>query len=688
MTTDYTKSQDEIIVQLVNDENSLHLKATDLVLDDVFIVADPVPGREVFNNLRTGVKINPAAHSGYTNSQTVRYNRVHLRQIFPTADAASVQYPVSTDGYVLGESTHLVDLLDAINSRYGINIKPAEVFDLPLPTFSGPPPYDPKYVRLEMRASHKVFIGGMQLRVLPNDWSLSNLLEEINGIVYPTFSDGGGGLSDPPVPGQNFSIGWNNTHTVLSDRATGQVLETHGVSVVDNGSNPAGLLFEANDSFVTLPAMPAFTLVGDFTVSFRLKAKLAPVGDSYTVFDTRADNDPNYISDYLFAIFNYGDSLNPMFFPNLSSYLFSMSSYTYHDEKKHRFDFVRKNGVMYVYSDGHRGSERLNYPQDIPCGPKPVLGYKAGLYYNTGCAGELSEFKIFDHAKFDVDWFDPTTEQPIADPTTQSTFTGTVMEVSMNSSGVIEDVAHHYPVVNHGVTTSSTVINGSPMMAISSIDHYVQLVEDDRVKMNQFDFYDDFEISFLVKIDVTAEQLAEQPNRTATILSSAYRLGVNRSKMGTWEIGLQSDEFGGVMPTAHFSNNTIQDIRVPYPQWGRMQPGGLYEVMIQAKGSTITLIINGQSEAYDPNTPPDSHFPSGEDPQYANTTAVNWFKAQEPILSSRVSLRIGACYNVDTVAADNATFIPFSVSNPKIVRNMSPTVVPYTPSVAVTPRGH
>lgn len=186
MTIDYAKSPEEIVVQLINDENQQNLTVDDLDLTNLSVAPDPVPGREVFNNVRTALRVSAAAGSGFTNQVDIKYNRVHLRQVFPNTESSNVRYPNSMEGYNLGSNATLVDLLSDINARHGINIAPGDVFDLPLPTFNGPPPYADQYVRLEVKADHLVYIGGINLKVYPNAWDLQNLqLSELNGLVYP-----------------------------------------------------------------------------------------------------------------------------------------------------------------------------------------------------------------------------------------------------------------------------------------------------------------------------------------------------------------------------------------------------------------------------------------------------------------------------------------------------------------------
>lgn len=187
MSIDYKQSPDEILVALINAENDTSFTTNELDLHSLAIAPDPVSGRETFNNVRTSLRVDAVPGSGYANGVDITYNRINLRDVFPNNDPPGVRYPNSTDeGYLIGERSYLADLLADINTKYGINLQATDIFDLSLPVFSGPPPYEPAYVRLEIKAGHKVFIGGVNLRILPNDWDLNNIqFVELDGLVYP-----------------------------------------------------------------------------------------------------------------------------------------------------------------------------------------------------------------------------------------------------------------------------------------------------------------------------------------------------------------------------------------------------------------------------------------------------------------------------------------------------------------------
>lgn len=186
MAIDYTQSPDEILVQLINEENGRNIKPADLNLNSLAIAPDPISGRPDFNNVRTSIGVAAAAQSGYKGAVTVKYNRVHVRQVFPNNDDPSTRYATTQDAYEPGEHTSLSQILPDINARHSINLKPDDIFDMDLPVFEGPPPYADSYVRLEMRSSHKIFVGGINIKIKPNPWDLVGLqFTELNGLLYP-----------------------------------------------------------------------------------------------------------------------------------------------------------------------------------------------------------------------------------------------------------------------------------------------------------------------------------------------------------------------------------------------------------------------------------------------------------------------------------------------------------------------
>jgi hypothetical protein len=103
-------------------------------------------------------------------------------------EADTVKYPKTTEHFSLGENTALSHLLPQINSKYGVNLQPEDFWDTTLPTFEGLPPYDDKYVKLEAKPDSKIYIGGVLIKIDPNDYDLANMpVTTLGGLIYPTW---------------------------------------------------------------------------------------------------------------------------------------------------------------------------------------------------------------------------------------------------------------------------------------------------------------------------------------------------------------------------------------------------------------------------------------------------------------------------------------------------------------------
>lgn len=186
---DYTKSPDQILLDLINEDNPGHtLTLAQVSLGAVSIVVDGSETEPSFNNRKSKLTVAATPGFGYADSVEVKYNRLHYRDIIPTDDPDTVRYPASTDAFDLLDRTLLSHLLPDINTRYGLNLVPDDFWDTDLPTFEGLPPYDDKYVKLEAKPASKIYIGGVNLKVNPNPFDLANMpVTVLEGLIYPSW---------------------------------------------------------------------------------------------------------------------------------------------------------------------------------------------------------------------------------------------------------------------------------------------------------------------------------------------------------------------------------------------------------------------------------------------------------------------------------------------------------------------
>lgn len=182
MPTNYQLSPKELVVGLVNTDNSLSIPITAVTLSLPSIVEN-LDGQPAYNNRKTAITLTAVPGEGYTNSVEVKYNRIHYRDIFPHTGDNSIEFPVATDTFALGANNTLADIIPAINALRSINLQTTDYVEKALPTFSGFPPYLlEKYVLLEAKPEAPIYIGGINLRIMPNLYPLESFsVTTLNG---------------------------------------------------------------------------------------------------------------------------------------------------------------------------------------------------------------------------------------------------------------------------------------------------------------------------------------------------------------------------------------------------------------------------------------------------------------------------------------------------------------------------
>lgn len=169
--SDLTKAPDQIVLDLINTDNStsLTLGLVDFGLPTVTAGENPAKN--------TTLTVTAKAGSGYTGSQVVEYNRVSLDTI-PVIAAKPATYQ-------LGDATKIADLIEEINAMYGIKMVPADYVDGDLPTFEGLP-NEEHTVQLVAAADSLIYIGSLVLTLKAADIELSSVITvtALNGLTY------------------------------------------------------------------------------------------------------------------------------------------------------------------------------------------------------------------------------------------------------------------------------------------------------------------------------------------------------------------------------------------------------------------------------------------------------------------------------------------------------------------------
>ncbi len=175
MTTNYQLLPKNLVVGLVNTDNDLSIPVDSVTLSTPEIVEN-LDGEPTFNNRKTKVTLTAIPGLGCINSKEVYYNRIHYRDIFPHIGGSIIQFPLATEALTLGENTTLAGLIPTINATHSVNLQETDFIERTLPTFDGFPPYlEAKYVLLEAKPEALIYIGGINLRILPNLFPLEDL---------------------------------------------------------------------------------------------------------------------------------------------------------------------------------------------------------------------------------------------------------------------------------------------------------------------------------------------------------------------------------------------------------------------------------------------------------------------------------------------------------------------------------
>lgn len=176
IVTDFTKSAQQIIIDLVNNDNTLAL--TPALVTFGAPTAATVGGSITRD---TDLTLTAVDGSGYTGSATIHYNRVDLSTV---PGSRSTTFPK-------GDAVNIADLLDEINAAYGINMSNtadpahADFTDGPLPAFTGTPNEEHTF-QFTADANSLVWENSVQLTVHANDIALSDAITTptLNGLTY------------------------------------------------------------------------------------------------------------------------------------------------------------------------------------------------------------------------------------------------------------------------------------------------------------------------------------------------------------------------------------------------------------------------------------------------------------------------------------------------------------------------
>jgi len=133
------RNSKEIIIEMVNAFNNSNIK-----LEDV-LISSPVP--IVSSNKNTSIKIMPEANSGLYGVKTVNYNRLHISTL-------------SSISVLLGNATTTLDLLNAINEKYGVLLNDRDIVSS---TLNAPQGDGSRTGTLTMSNNSLIFYGSAEI---------------------------------------------------------------------------------------------------------------------------------------------------------------------------------------------------------------------------------------------------------------------------------------------------------------------------------------------------------------------------------------------------------------------------------------------------------------------------------------------------------------------------------------------
>lgn len=168
MATDFTKSDVQIIVDLINERNPGLALATDLVTFGL-------PTLNATDSRNTKVTVTAVDGSGYKNFKDLLYNRVDMSVI---PGARSIEFPK-------GDAVRISNLIPEINAAFGLNLTTNDYVDADLPLFTGEPNEKLDF-QLAANADSLIYIGSMILKIIAEDLDLAVVIANpiLDGLVY------------------------------------------------------------------------------------------------------------------------------------------------------------------------------------------------------------------------------------------------------------------------------------------------------------------------------------------------------------------------------------------------------------------------------------------------------------------------------------------------------------------------
>lgn len=156
---DYTKDPLQLLIELINEDNSLGL--TDELVE--FGLPTTTTGEDPPKN--TSINVSALPGSGYTGNVDVTYDRVPTSGFVGTVDLT----------FQLGDAENVSDMIPEINALLNINLTENDYVDAPLPEFEGEP-NEVIPVIITMDADSLVYLGSLTIQISAGEIDLASVI--------------------------------------------------------------------------------------------------------------------------------------------------------------------------------------------------------------------------------------------------------------------------------------------------------------------------------------------------------------------------------------------------------------------------------------------------------------------------------------------------------------------------------
>ena len=146
-----TKAPADILFQLINEANQTNYRASD------FTISTPIQVKPATEPSLTSINIQPISTANIFGSSSLTYNRMDISAIL-----SSQQFQIlATTG------VNLSDIIDEINSDYGINLTASDFIDMVLPVIDPLNPNVARFVTVAINPNSIMYYGWYNLQLGP-----------------------------------------------------------------------------------------------------------------------------------------------------------------------------------------------------------------------------------------------------------------------------------------------------------------------------------------------------------------------------------------------------------------------------------------------------------------------------------------------------------------------------------------